>query len=63
MAFSKEEVPALWQESHVLAETGWTWEQLNATPADVVNRLLLYKQVRHVTEHGGNMRFDDAEAD
>lgn len=45
----------------MLAETGWTWKELQETPADVVNKLILFKHVRHIRENGGEMRFDDAQ--
>tara|TARA_Y100000310_G_scaffold289770_1_gene316415 strand:- start:104 stop:241 length:138 start_codon:yes stop_codon:yes gene_type:complete len=42
--------------------TGWTWDELQATPYDVVQRTRIYLQVKHVKEHGGTLDFPEGAA-
>ncbi len=50
-------VPAEFAEAHVIASTGWSWQTLMDTPADVVEKLTLYLSVTHVREIGGVLDF------
>ena len=38
-----------------MAVTGWTWSELQETPADVVEDLALYLAVKDTWEHGGEL--------
>ena len=41
-------------------ETGLSWQALESTPADIVSKLMLYKQVRMAIETNGQLQFPDA---
>ena len=56
-ALAAGRVPAEFAEAHVIASTGWSWQTLMDTPADVVEKLALYLSVRYVTEIGGVLDF------
>lgn len=45
-----------------MAATGWTWEELQQTPAEIVNLMSLYLAVRSTKESGGDLHFDEDEA-
>ena len=47
---------------HTMHETGLSWQELETTPADVVHKLMLYKQVRTTIETKGQLQFPDANA-
>lgn len=44
----KGQISPQWHEAHILAETGWIWEEYKNTPEDVIHRLMLCKLVRNV---------------
>ena len=44
-------------DAHVLHETGWSPDVLDAQPAGRVRAYLLYKNVRTVLEQGGTIQF------
>ena len=46
-------------DAHVLYETGWSPEVLDAQPMNRVRAYLLYRQVRNVRENGGELSFGD----
>lgn len=49
------QVPASFAEAHLLALTGWTWHDLQETPADVVQKLAIYLAVRHAMDNRGSL--------
>ena len=51
-------VPVDFTEAHMLAATGWSWQTLQDTPADVVRDLELYLEVSRAVETGGSLDFD-----
>ena len=50
-------VPEEFGEVHIMALTGWSWETLQETPADVVRRMATYLSVREARETGGILDF------
>ena len=54
-------IPPQFSEVHLMASTGWSWETLQETPADVVRMMTLYLAVRHVRDSGGTLEYRDAE--
>ena len=54
-------VPVDFTEAHMLAATGWSWQVLQDTPADVVRDLELYLEVSRAVETGGSLDFDTQE--
>lgn len=51
----KGEAPAAFEEVHLMSRTGWTWEQLQETPADVVELMSVYLSVVEAMESGGTV--------
>ncbi len=51
-------VPTGFVEAHVMATTGWDWATLQRTPADVVQRMVVYLAVREARANGGSLEFD-----
>ncbi len=49
------QVPTAFTEAHLLALTGWTWHELQETPADVVRKLAIYLAVRHALDTRGSL--------
>lgn len=52
-ALASGRVPADFAEAHLMLETGWSWRELQDTPADVVERTWVYLAVREAREVGG----------
>ena len=50
-------VPEEFGEVHIMAITGWSWETLQETPADVVKRMATYLGVTEARETGGVLDF------
>ena len=48
-------VPEAFEEVHLMSRTGWTWEQLQETPADVVEMMSVYLSVVDAMESGGSV--------
>ena len=46
-------MPPDMNEAILIAETGFTMEQLDEIPEPVLERLLIYKGVKRVLEYGG----------
>jgi hypothetical protein len=44
-------------EVHVMSVAGWSWEELQETPVDVVERMALYKAVTDTMRSGGTLDF------
>jgi len=44
------QIPALFAEAHIMAQTGWSWGTLQETPADVVEKMAIYLAVRQAVE-------------
>tara|TARA_Y100000310_G_scaffold230865_1_gene233408 strand:- start:4858 stop:5010 length:153 start_codon:yes stop_codon:yes gene_type:complete len=49
-------VPADFVEAHTMHETGLSWQELEATPADVISKLMIYKNVRTAIETKGKLK-------
>jgi len=47
-------IPSEMNEAILVAETGFTPDELSAIPEPVLARLLLYKGVKNVLEYGGS---------
>ncbi len=60
MALTDDRVPAEFAEAHLMLETGWSWHELQETPADVVERTWVYVAVREVKRTGGVLDFGGA---
>ena len=52
-------IPAEFDEARIMALTGWNWQTLHETPADVVDAMTTYLSVRQVREQGGEMDFSE----
>ena len=48
-------VPEAFEEAHLMWRTGWTWQQLQETPADVVELMSAYLSVVDAMESGGSV--------
>ncbi len=53
------QVPADFVETQLLAATGWSWQRLQKTPADVVRRMATYLAVVRAVEGGGALNFEN----
>lgn len=51
-------VPEEFADVHLMASTGWSYEELQRTPADVVERMSTYLSVRAAYETGGVMEVE-----
>ena len=51
----KGELPAEYADVALMAATGWSWRDLQATPVDVVRRMQVYLAVRSVRDRGGEL--------
>lgn len=49
------QLPDAFLESHVMAATGWDWNTLQETPADVVQRMAVYLAVRLARDTGAEL--------
>ena len=56
-------VPDEFAEAHMMAQTGWSWETLQETPADVVERMATYLAVREAREIGGTLDLSEERHD
>ena len=45
-------VPDGYSDEALMADTGWTWQELQDTPEDVARRMRVYLSVRSVVERG-----------
>ena len=48
-------MPEAFEEAHLMWRTGWTWQQLQKTPADVVELMSVYLSVVDAMESGGSV--------
>ena len=46
-------IPEDFADVHIMASTGWSWQTLQETPADVVRRMAIYLAVKHARNMGG----------
>ena len=53
------QVPAAFVETHLMAATGWSWQSLQRTPADVARRMATYLAVARAVEGGGALNFEN----
>jgi|GEM_PF-1840102 hypothetical protein len=54
-AMAVGEVPEGFFEIQLMAATGWSWQALQSTPADVVMKMALFLAVSHIREQGGTL--------
>ena len=47
--------PEAFEEAHMMWRTGWTWQELQDTPADVVELMSVYLSVVDAMESGGSV--------
>ena len=52
-ALAAGSVPPDFAEAHLMLATGWSWRDLQETPADVVDRTWTYLAVRQTRQSGG----------
>ena len=60
-ALMSGQVPAAFVETHLMAATGWSWQRLQETPADVVRGMATYLAVARAVEGGGALNFENEE--
>ncbi len=60
-ALMSGQVPAAFVETHLMAATGWSWQRLQETPADVVRGMATYLAVARAVEGGGALNFESEE--
>ena len=60
-ALMSGQVPAAFVETHLMAATGWSWQMLRETPADVVRGMATYLAVARAVEGGGALNFESEE--
>ena len=51
-------IPEEFLDMHLMASTGWSYDELLRTPADVVERMATYLSVRAAYETGGAMEVE-----
>ena len=54
-------VPLRFAEVHMMAATGWSWQTLQETPADVVRRMAIYLAVKQTRDGRASLEFHDTE--
>ena len=50
-------VPQEFAEVHAMSVAGWSWRELQETPADVVERMMIYEAVAETMNTGGTLDF------
>ena len=48
-------------EAHIMAATGWSWQELQNTPADVVEMMVTYLCVTQAISSGSTLDLPDQE--
>ena len=56
-------VPSEFAEAHVMAITGWSWVDLQETPADVAAKMAIYYAVTNARETGGRLDLPEEDHD
>ncbi|HHZ63134.1 MAG TPA: hypothetical protein EYN53_10910 [Dehalococcoidia bacterium] len=51
-ALVADRIPDDYRDEPLVADTGWSWQELQDTPEDVARRMRLYLSVRSVVERG-----------
>ena len=51
------QLPAQLDEVYLMAATGWSWQDLQATPADVVQKMAVYLAVKCARDSSGALDF------
>ena len=54
-------VPPEFADAHLMAFTGWSWSELQQTPADVVVRMAIYIAVSRTLLNGGSLDLPGSE--
>lgn len=57
----KGQMPPQFDETHIMASTGWSWQTLQETPADVVQKMSVYLAVTRTMQNRGSLDFPDTE--
>ena len=50
-------IPEEFADTQIMSATGWTWQELQNTPADEVELMVTYLAVKNTREGGGNLNF------
>ena len=59
VGLARGSVPEQFAEPHIMALTGWSWETLQETPADVVELVAIYLAVKQAIDFGGIVDFPE----
>ena len=54
-------LPEAFSEVHLMASTGWSWDTLQKTPADVVRRMVTYLAVNRAIDERTSLEYEDEE--
>ena len=54
-------LPEQFAEAHIMAATGWSWQELQNTPADVVEMMVTYLCVTQAISSGSSLDLPDKE--
>ncbi|MCH8206119.1 MAG: hypothetical protein IH956_03850 [Chloroflexi bacterium] len=52
-------VPREYLEVCLMAATGWTWQALGETPADIVHKMAVYLAVKGIRDTKGTLQFSE----
>ena len=55
------QIPREFEETHMMAATGWSWQVLQATPIDVVQKMAIYLAVSDARNTQGSLDFPESE--
>lgn len=56
-------IPSEFAEAHIMAATGWTWQTLQETPADVVQKMAIYLAVQRTRATSASLDFSETEGE
>ena len=56
-----EVLPEDFAEVHIMAATGWSWQELQNTPVDVVEKMVTYLDVTRAVSSGSSLDLSDQE--
>ena len=54
-------VPPMFVDAWLMDATGWSWQVLQDTPADLVDRVVVYAAVKQARAAGGVLDFPESE--
>ena len=56
-------IPRELEEVHIMAATGWSWQALQGTPVDIVQKMTIYLAVAEARATSGSLNFSEAEGE